>query len=390
MSTTDHRLTALTKETLVNTPGITLAREIARVHAARAAIGFWGKPITRTLLKATTWNGTARGLRDILAHYRHEFSRESDRHRVGNAHLGRLEIWAGTRWPEASDAWKWGYRWTEDHTGRLVGEGYMETADNRPTDPGWWLIAALLDYRPVLDQATPEQVRAWAPEVLETAAEADQRGGLGGIAIDWVRAAIREVAPDADLTVPAKVTPSHVRSLYLKTREGDTGAAIVAGPLGDVTVTTPTDTHTVLYTGQELAEYVAGDFTPDPDDHTVKCLVTGINGRIDGVPGLAHHLTEPCPTLLEDDIDILADVLQARSEGRDVVLGRDRAARYRTAPAATAAERGWQVLDLDKLTPATGDPVREEQVGIGWGPARWVLKIARMADRPESLYWTSP
>lgn len=149
---------------MVHTPGLTLAREIARVHAARLVQGFWGKPITQTILRAARWDGSARALRDTLAHYRDEFARESDRYKVGNAHLGRIEIWAGSRWwPQASDAWRWGYQWTHNSSGQLVGTATIETnPDARTSEMYWWIIAALLDYRPILDTTNPGKLTEWA------------------------------------------------------------------------------------------------------------------------------------------------------------------------------------------------------------------------------------
>ncbi|WP_435110189.1 hypothetical protein [Nocardiopsis synnemataformans] len=239
---------------------VTLAREIARVHAARVSIGFYGKPITHTLLKAADWDGTTSGLRSILAHYRDEFARESDRHRVGNAHLGRLEIWAGSRWPDASDAWKWGYRWTEGPTGRLAGAGFMEVPDNTRITPGWWLVAALLDHRPILDASDPERIREWAPEILRRVLAADNAGGLAGLALGWVQAALREVDPTISVTPPVEVTPEHVQGIHAHAQAGRLDAVIAVDPNARVEVLpSPREGWRPLYTAadhvRQMGEY---------------------------------------------------------------------------------------------------------------------------------------
>lgn len=243
----------------------TLAREIARVHAARVSIGFYGKPITHTLLKAADWNGTSNGLRSILAHYRDEFDRESDRHRIGNAHLGRLEIWAGSRWPEASDAWKWGYRWTEDRAGRLTGAGFMEIPANTLITPGWWLVAALLDHRPVLDDSNPARIREWAPEILRRVQSADNAGGLAGIALAWVQAALREVDPTIPLTPPLEVTPDHVSKIHLHAQAGRLNAVIAADSNARVEVLLePRQGWQTLYTAADHAREMGEHWIGEP------------------------------------------------------------------------------------------------------------------------------
>lgn len=380
--------------TYTDTRGNTLAREIARVHAARLVQGFWGKPITHTLLKATTWDGTTNGLRDVLAHYRSEFSRESDRHKVGNAHLGRLEIWSGSRWwPQAADAWRWGYKWAPDSSGRLVGSATIEANPGaRTAEMYWWIIAALLDYRPILDATTSGKLTEWAPEILERIADVDALGGLGGITVDWIRAALKEALPDVSLAVPPKVTEAHVRTLYTTVRSSGPTAAILANEDGDVRVGQPRPADTVLYTGQEMSDFLHGDLdeaTPDPT--VIKCLTTGIGGRLDGIPGAEVHLTEPCrdPSKLWDERGKLAEAFQAYFDGRDLVLSQDHAYRYRLTPAAVSAERGWSALNMD-LVLARGR-VRSEadlwETTPGGEVKNAVYRTAEMIGNSYDMYW---
>lgn len=377
-----------------NNPGLTLVSEIARAHAARLCQGYWGKPITTTLIKASRWDGTTRKLRDILAHYRNEFSRESDRHKVGNANLKNLEIWSGCRWwPQASDAWRWGYQWTPDRTGKLTGAATIETNPGAQIHTyGWWTIAALLDYRPILDATTPEQVTEWAPHILKQIADADARGGLGGITVDWVRAALQEVAPDVDLTVPAKVTDAHVRTLYTTIRDGNTEDAILANKMGDVHVGKPRTTDTILYTGKEMSAYLRGELdvdTLDPD--IVETLTNGINDRIDEIPGDEAYLGRPYfnPYKLWHDRAKLGEAFRAHFDGRDLVLCRDHAYRHRLAPASTAAERGWKVLDMDAVL-ESGQVWSKEDLGKkgpGGEVTIAVASTAEMIGHGFDAYW---
>jgi hypothetical protein len=172
-----------------------------------------------------------------------------------------LEIWSGTRWPDAADAWRWGYQWSPDPTtGRLTGTATMTHRRPDPTSFTWWTIAALLDYRPVLDAADPARVREWAPEILSRVQSADPVGGLAGIAIAWVQAALREVDPTIPTTPPVEVTPEQVEELHAHAQAGRLGAVIAVTPDARVAVLPePREGWRVLYTAAEHAQQL-GDY----------------------------------------------------------------------------------------------------------------------------------
>lgn len=210
--------------------------------------------------------------------------------------------------------------------------------------------------------------------------------------MDWVRAALKEVIPDVSLAVPPKATEAHVRALHTTVRSGTKAAAILANEDGDVRVDKPRPADTVLYTGQEMSNFLHGDLdeaTPDPT--VIKCLTTGINGRIDEDPGAEFHLTEPChdPRKLWDERGKLAEAFQAYFDGRDLVLSQDHAYRYRLTPAAVSAERGWAVLNMERVL-ARGRVHSEADLWKttpGGEVKNAVRRIAEVIGNTYDMYW---